>query len=45
MDGSVPGEGWTSVRLLDRDGAQALRRVEVQRPRAAALLHRPSVAH
>jgi predicted kinase len=42
--GVLPGEDWTSVRLLDRAGADALRVVAVERRRLAALLHRPRVA-
>ena len=42
--GVLPGEGWASVRLLDRAAAGALEAVAVERRRAASLLHRPSVA-
>ena len=42
--GLVPGEAWTSVRLLERAGADALEALTIERRRAPALLHRPSVS-
>lgn len=41
--GSLPGEPWTSVRLLDRADADALRAVSIERHGASRLL-RPHVA-
>lgn len=44
VSGVVPGERWTSVRVLDRSRADAVQALAVERPAAVALLHRQRVA-